>query len=44
MKNLHIHKNKLNKIIGTYTQKNAISEEQQSPVIDKVIKVLVKRK
>ena len=44
MKNLHIHKNKLNSIIGTYTQKNTISEEQRSPVIDKVIKVLAKRK
>jgi len=44
IKNLHIHKNKLNNIIGTYTQKNEISEEQRSPVINKVIKVLAKRK
>jgi len=44
IKNLHIHKNKLNRIIGTYTQKNTISEGQKSPVINKVIKVLAKRK
>jgi hypothetical protein len=44
MKSLHIHKNKLNSIVGTYIQKNEITEDQKSPVITKVIKVLEKRK
>ena len=44
IKNLHIKKNKLNNIVAEYIQENTITEEQKSPVINKVIKVLEKRK
>ena len=44
LKNLTIKKNKLNNIIGEYISDNNIAEEQKSPVITKVIKVLEKRK
>jgi len=42
--NLTIKKNKLNNIIAEYIQENIVTEEQRSPVINKVIKVLEKRK
>ena len=44
IKNLHIKKNKLNNIVATYIQKNPITENQKGAVIEKVIKVLDKRK
>jgi len=42
--NLHIKKNKLNNVVATYITENTITEEVKSPVIDKVLKVLSKRK
>lgn len=42
--NLSIKKNKLNNIVATYITENTITEEQRSPVINKVIQVLEKRK
>ena len=44
IKNLHIKKNKLNNIVATYIQKNPITENKKASVIEKVIKVLDKRK
>ena len=42
--NLTIKKNKLNNIVAEYIQENPITEKQRMPVIEKVIKVLEKRK
>jgi len=42
--NLSIKRNKLNNIVATYITENTINEDQKSPVINKVIKVLEKRK
>ena len=44
LKNLSIKKNKLNNIIGEYITDNNVTENQKAPVIEKVIKVLEKRK
>jgi hypothetical protein len=44
IKNLHIKKNKLNNIVATYIQKNPIKENQKGPIVEKVIKVLDKKK
>ena len=44
IKNLYIKKNKLNNIVATYIQKNPIQENQKGSVVEKVIKVLDKRK
>jgi hypothetical protein len=44
LRNLTVKKDKLNNIIGEYITDNAITEVQRSPVIEKVIKVLEKRK
>ena len=44
LKNLTIKKNKLNNIIGEYITENKITDKQKTPVINKVIKVLEKRK
>ena len=44
IKNLTIKKNKLNNIVAEYIQENPITEKQRVPVIEKVIKVLEKRK
>lgn len=44
IKNLTIKKNKLNNIVATYIQQNPINESQKDSVIEKVIKVLDKRK
>tara|TARA_Y100001963_G_C6551122_1_gene339902 strand:- start:30 stop:590 length:561 start_codon:yes stop_codon:yes gene_type:complete len=44
IKNLTIKKNKLNNIVATYIQQNPINESQKNSVIEKVIKVLDKRK
>ena len=44
IKNLTIKKNKLNNIVAEYIQENPITEKQRTPVIEKVIKVLEKRK
>jgi len=44
LKNLTIKKGKLNNIIGEYITENQVTKKQQAPVIDKVIKVLQKRK
>ena len=44
LKNLSIKKNKLNNIIGEYITDNNLAENQKSPVIEKVIKVLEKRR
>ena len=44
IKNLTIKKNKLNNIVAEYIQENPITEKQRMPVIEKVIKVLEKRK
>ena len=42
--NLTIRKNKLNNIVAEYVQENPITEEIRLPIIEKVIKVLQKRK
>ena len=42
--NLTVKKDKLNNIVAEYIQDNTITEDQRSPVIQKVIKVLEKRK
>ena len=42
--NLTIKKNELNNIVAEYIQDNPITDEQKIPVIEKVIKVLEKRK
>ena len=42
--NLTIRKNKLNNIVAEYVQENPIKEDIRLPIIDKVIKVLQKRK
>jgi len=42
--NLSIKKNTLNNIVATYITENTINDEQKAPVIEKVIKVLQKRK
>lgn len=44
LQNLSIKKDKLNNIIGEYITDNNVTETQTPPVIDKVIKVLEKRK
>tara|TARA_R110001583_G_scaffold13766_4_gene58716 strand:- start:15576 stop:16148 length:573 start_codon:yes stop_codon:yes gene_type:complete len=44
IKNLSIKKNKLNNIVAEYINENIITTEQKAPVIQKVIKVLEKRK
>ena len=44
IKNLNIRKNKLNNIIAEYTKQNPIKENQTNKVVDKVVKVLAKRK
>jgi len=44
IKNLSIKKNKLNNIVAEYINENTIAQEQKAPVINKVIKVLEKRK
>jgi hypothetical protein len=44
IKNLTIKKNKLNNIVAEYIKENTITENQKAPVIEKVIKVLEKRK
>lgn len=44
IENLTIKKNELNNIVAEYIQENPIADEQRSPVIEKVIKVLEKRK
>jgi len=44
IKNLSIKKNKLNNIVAEYINENTIAQEQKVPVINKVIKVLEKRK
>ena len=44
IENLTIRKNKLNNIIAEYIQENPLTEDQKAPVINKVIKVLEKRK
>tara|TARA_R100000315_G_C5221354_1_gene133139 strand:- start:887 stop:1459 length:573 start_codon:yes stop_codon:yes gene_type:complete len=43
LKNLTIKKNQLNNIIGEYITENKLSEDQKTPVINKVIKVLERR-
>ena len=42
--NLRIKKNKLNTIIAEYVQSNPINENAKGTIIDKVVKVLEKRK
>tara|TARA_R100000234_G_C4974269_1_gene167751 strand:- start:468 stop:1043 length:576 start_codon:yes stop_codon:yes gene_type:complete len=44
LKNLTIKRNKLNNIIGEYITEHKIADEQKTPVINKVIKVLQKRR
>tara|TARA_R100001015_G_C4635340_1_gene204753 strand:- start:3466 stop:4026 length:561 start_codon:yes stop_codon:yes gene_type:complete len=44
IENLTIKKNKLNNIVAEYIQENPITSKQRVPVIEKVIKVLEKRK
>jgi len=44
IENLHIKKNKLNNIVATYIQKNPITKNQRGPIVEKVIKVLDKKK
>tara|TARA_R110001592_G_scaffold58821_2_gene178357 strand:+ start:31998 stop:32558 length:561 start_codon:yes stop_codon:yes gene_type:complete len=44
IENLSIKTNKLNNVVATYIQKNPITEVQKEIVVDKVIKVLDKRK
>jgi len=44
IKNLSIKKNKLNNIVAEYINENTIAQDQKAPVINKVIKVLEKRK
>jgi hypothetical protein len=44
IKNLTIKKNKLNNIVAEYIKENTITDKQKTPVIEKVIKVLEKRK
>jgi len=44
MDNLVIKRNKLNNIIATYIKENTIEVSQKPPVINKVLKVLEKRK
>ena len=44
LKNLTVKRDKLNNIIGEYITENNVTQKQQTPVIDKVIKVLQKRK
>jgi hypothetical protein len=44
MDNLVIKRNKLNNIVATYISENTIEVSQKSPVINKVLKVLEKRK
>ena len=44
LKNLTVKRGKLNNIIGEYITENNVTDKQKTPVIDKVIKVLQKRK
>ena len=44
MANLVIKRNKLNNIVATYINENTIEGSQKTPVINKVLKVLEKRK
>ena len=44
LKNLTVKKNKLNNIIGEYITENNVTDKQKTPVIEKVIKVLEKRR
>ena len=44
MKNLSIKKDKLNKVIATYTQFKPINESSKSKVINGVLNVLAKTK
>ena len=44
MANLVIKRNELNNIVATYINENTIETAQKSPVINKVLKVLEKRK
>ena len=44
IENLTIKKNELNNIVAEYINENPITENQKVPVINKVIKVLEKRK
>ena len=43
-KNLSIKKNKLNNVIAEYIQDNPIRTKQRGTIIEKVVKVLEKRK
>ena len=44
LKNLKIKRNKLNNIVAEYIQNNPISKKQKPAIIEKVVKVLEKRK
>ena len=44
IKNLSIKRNQLNNIIAEYKKENPIKEIQTKKVVDKVVKVLAKRK
>ncbi len=44
IKNLSIKKTKLNTIVAEYIQANPINENQRKPIIEKVVKILEKRK
>lgn len=44
LKNLKVKRNKLNNIVAEYIQENPIKTEQRPAIIEKVVKVLEKRK
>jgi len=43
IKNLHLKKNKLNKIIATYTQESQIPEESTPKIIEGILEGLNKK-
>ena len=44
LKNLKVKRNKLNNIVAEYIQEHPISKKQKPAIIEKVVKVLEKRK
>ena len=44
LKNLSVKRTKLNTVIAEYIQSNPVEQEQVQPIVEKVIKVLTKKK
>ena len=44
LKNLSVKRTKLNTVIAEYIQSNPVEQEQVQPIVEKVIKVLTKKR